>query len=201
MFDRVTIRAADRERSERFYRTVLPALAVASDDFAIGAAGGDGPVTRRLHIGFAAPSRAAVDAFWRAGVDAGFADDGPPGPRPQYSPSYYGGFLRDPDGNSAEAVHRDGLRADGVVDHLWMRVADLGAARRFYADVAPRAGLRLGTDTDERVSFVRDGAGGGTFSLVPGAPTEHLQLVLGGVHVVVGPGGAPAEAGHDPRHG
>jgi hypothetical protein len=42
--------------------------------------------------------RAQVDAFWQAGVDAGYRDDGEPGPRTQYGPSYYGGFLLDPDG-------------------------------------------------------------------------------------------------------
>ena len=60
-------------------------------------------MTRRLHIGFAAPSREHVDAFWRAGTEAGYQDDGAPGPRPQYHADYYGAFLLDPDGNSAEA--------------------------------------------------------------------------------------------------
>ena len=54
------------------------------------------PVTRGLHIGFRAPSRAAVDAFWQAGIDAGYRDDGAPGPRTVYGPDYYGGFLLDP---------------------------------------------------------------------------------------------------------
>ena len=49
-----------------------------------------------------ARSRADVDAFWRVGVDAGFASDGEPGERPQYTEGYYGAFLLDPDGNSAE---------------------------------------------------------------------------------------------------
>jgi len=68
-----------------------------------------------------------VHAFWQAGVDAGHRDDGAPGPRPEYGPDYYGGFLRDPDGNSAEAIHSE--RANpvqpGRIDHLWIRVADL----------------------------------------------------------------------------
>ena len=46
-----------------------------------------------------------MDAFHRAGVEAGYTDDGAPGPRPQYGDDYYGGFLRDPDGNSVEAVY------------------------------------------------------------------------------------------------
>ena len=64
-------------------------------------------MTRGLHVGFGAPSREHVDAFWQAGVEKGYPDDGR-GARPQYREDYYGGFLRDPDGNSAEAVHHDG---------------------------------------------------------------------------------------------
>jgi hypothetical protein len=40
-------------------------------------------------------------------VAAGYRDDGPPGPRTVYGPDYYGGFLLDPDGNSAEVVNRN----------------------------------------------------------------------------------------------
>jgi hypothetical protein len=60
-------------------------------------------VTRGLHVGFRAPSREAVDAFWQAGIDAGYRDDGAPGPRPVCGPDHHGGLL-DPDGNCAEAV-------------------------------------------------------------------------------------------------
>jgi catechol 2,3-dioxygenase-like lactoylglutathione lyase family enzyme len=115
VFDHVTIRVSDPEASERFYRTVLPTLGIEPtsdpedfvewDDFSIAQADGEHPVTRRLHIAFVAPTREHVDTFWRAGTDAGFRDDGPPGQRPEYGPDYYGGFLLDPDGNSAEAVH------------------------------------------------------------------------------------------------
>ena len=65
-------------------------------------------MTRGLHVGFRARDRAQVDAFWQAGIDAGYQDDGAPGPRTHYGPRYYGGFLLDPDGNSVEAVHGDG---------------------------------------------------------------------------------------------
>ena len=104
------------------------------------------PVTRGLHVGFRAPTRAAVDAFWQAGIDAGYRDDGAPGPRTVYGPDYYGGFLLDPDGNSAEAVHDERERPvpDGRIDHLWIRVRDLAASKRFYTTIAPHAGIRLG---------------------------------------------------------
>ena len=189
MFDLVTIRAADRAASEAFYATVLGAIGAARDDFAIAPADGEHPPTRRLHLGFAARSRAEVDAFWQAGIDAGYRDDGPPGPRPQYVEDYYGGFLLDPDGNSAEAVHHAGVRASGI-DHVWIRVADVAAAKRFYAELAPRAGFRLGTDTAERVSFR---GGGASFSLVAGEPTASLRMAIGAIAVAIGPTGTAAE--------
>ncbi len=59
------------------------------------------------HTGFVARSREAVQAFHKAGLEAGGTDDGAPGPRPHYGTTYYGAFLLDPDGNSVEAVtHR-----------------------------------------------------------------------------------------------
>jgi catechol 2,3-dioxygenase-like lactoylglutathione lyase family enzyme len=55
------------------------------------------------HWCFKAKSRMQVDAFWHAGVAAGGKDEGRPGLR-DYHVSYYGAFLRDPDGNRVEAV-------------------------------------------------------------------------------------------------
>src|SRR5919202_4814046 len=185
MLDHVTIRVSDRDASERFYRTVLPTIGIeptAVDDafvewdtFSLSAATESTPVTRRLHIGFVAPSRAHVDEFWRVGTEAGYEDDGAPGPRPQYSESYYGAFLLDPDGNSAEAVHHDAVHTRGCIDHLWMRVADVAAAKRFYETVAPYTGFALRVDLPERASFRGPGAG---FSLVAGPPTEHAHVAF-----------------------
>ncbi len=186
MFDHVTLRASDRTASENFYAVVLKALGVEPthrdgeivewSDFSLMQATEDRPPTRRLHLGFAAPSRAHVDAFWRAGIEAGHPDDGRPGPRPEYRQDYYGAFLLDPDGNSAEAVHHGALAQGGVLDHLWIRVADVAAARSFYLAVAPHAGLRLRDDGPERVQF----AGAcGSFSLVAGPPSEHVHLAFG----------------------
>lgn len=150
MLDHVDIRVSDREAS-RFYTTVLGEPSYVEEgfeewqDFGIVEADADHPVTRHLHVAFAAPSRDEVDAFWRRGVEAGYVSDGEPGPRPQYTPDYYGGFLLDPDGNSVEAVHRPGRTETGSqIDHLWLRVADLGASRRFYETVAPALGLTVG---------------------------------------------------------
>ena len=56
------------------------------------------------HFGFIAKSKADVDAFYKAALETGGADNGPPGPRPNYGPEYYGCFVLDPDGNRLEAV-------------------------------------------------------------------------------------------------
>jgi catechol 2,3-dioxygenase-like lactoylglutathione lyase family enzyme len=187
VFDHVGIQVTDRGVSEPFYRTVLDAIGIPPthvgeayiewNDFALGQASSDRPVTRRLHIGFAAPSRDAVHAFHESGLAAGYRDDGAPGPRPEYGPDYYGGFLLDPDGNSAEAVHHDDLPHEANVDHLWIRVADLDAAVRFYDAIAPYAGLRRGNTGPRRQQYLdreRD-----SFSLVAGGePTEHLHMAF-----------------------
>jgi catechol 2,3-dioxygenase-like lactoylglutathione lyase family enzyme len=187
MFDHVTIRVTDRAASERFYNTVLRTLGIDESyrtrtvsewqDFMVTGADVEHPPTRGLHIGFAAPDHDRVDAFWQAGVDAGYRDDGAPGPRPEYGPDYYGGFLLDPDGNSAEACHHDNVRRDGgIVDHLWIRVADVAAAGVFYETIAGHAGLRKDHDTPERVQFRGES---GSFSLLSGTPTEHLHMAFG----------------------
>lgn len=57
-----------------------------------------------LHIAFRVPSRALVDAFYKAALAAGGRDNGGPGPRPHYHDHYYGAFVLDPDGHNIEAV-------------------------------------------------------------------------------------------------
>jgi catechol 2,3-dioxygenase-like lactoylglutathione lyase family enzyme len=184
MFDHVTIRVSDRRASEEFYGTVLATLRIEQtsdegtfaewDDFSLTQADDEDPVTRRLHVGFAAPSRERVDEFWRVGTEAGYRDDGPPGPRPRYGGDYYGAFLLDPDGNSVEAVHHSGVRDRGI-DHLWIRVADVAASKRFYEAVAPHARFRLRRDTPDRAQFA---GSSGSFSVVAGTPTEHLHMAF-----------------------
>ena len=56
-----------------------------------------------LTIGFAAPSRKAVDQFHAAGLKAGGKDEGAPGPR-TFAPNAYAAYLRDLDGNKITAV-------------------------------------------------------------------------------------------------
>jgi catechol 2,3-dioxygenase-like lactoylglutathione lyase family enzyme len=61
-------------------------------------------VSTGAHLCWVAPSRAAVDAFHTAALAQGATDNGPPGLRPHYHPSYYGAFVIDADGNNVEAV-------------------------------------------------------------------------------------------------
>lgn len=59
----------------------------------------------QTHVAFAAASKKAVDAFYRAALEAGGRDNGPPGPR-EGAGAYYGAFVLDPDGNNIEACVR-----------------------------------------------------------------------------------------------
>jgi catechol 2,3-dioxygenase-like lactoylglutathione lyase family enzyme len=188
VLDHITIRVADREAAERFYDTVLQTLGIdrsgRDDDYTVwkgqfSLAAADGDATTNLHIGFVAPSRQHVDEFWRVGTEAGYRSDGEPGERPQYRPDYYGSFLLDPDGNSVEAVHHGSLRADGTIDHLWIRVADVHAARAFYETIAPHAGFRLhrGDVPDPPRSHFR-GASGSFSVVLDGRPTQNVHLAF-----------------------
>jgi catechol 2,3-dioxygenase-like lactoylglutathione lyase family enzyme len=184
VFDHVTIRASDGEASERFFGTVLPTLGIETthsdehyaewDDFSLAQASDEHPVTKRLHIGFTAPSRAAVDEFWQVGTEAGYPDDGEPGPRPQYRGDYYGAFLLDPDGNSMEAVHHGAIRGGGI-DHIWIRVANVAASKRFYETVAPHTGFAVASALPEHVRFVGPAS---SFSLRQGRPTQNVHIAF-----------------------
>jgi catechol 2,3-dioxygenase-like lactoylglutathione lyase family enzyme len=154
VFDHVGVAVSDLDASLPFYELALARLGYGEpyrgdwfyewEDFAIGQAGADRPVTRNLHLALVAHSRDEVDAWWKAMTAAGHPDDGAPGPRPQYAPNYYGGFVSDPDGNSVEAVHHGEPRpGENRLDHLWIRVRDLAESRLFYKTVAPTVGLRV----------------------------------------------------------
>ncbi len=56
------------------------------------------------HIAFRAGTRAQVDAFHAAALEAGGRDNGAPGLRPEYGPNYYAAFVIGPDGFNIEAV-------------------------------------------------------------------------------------------------
>ncbi len=118
MLDHLSIQCADVAASAAFYDAVLGTLGgsrvmdfgevigfgiAPNPVFWIGPrATGDG--FRESHIAFAAPDRAAVRAFFDAAVTAGAEVLHEPRVWTEYHPSYYGAFVRDPDGNNVEAV-------------------------------------------------------------------------------------------------
>jgi catechol 2,3-dioxygenase-like lactoylglutathione lyase family enzyme len=189
MFDHVTLRVPDLAEAEPRFQKLLDQLAFDEtfssrtfaiwQDFALTEPDDEHPLSRRAHVAFVAPSRDAVDEFWQTGVDAGMRDDGPPGPRPRYSADYYAAFLRDAEDNSFEAVHRDGHRRGGNVDHVAVRVADLAAATAFYGVVAAAAGLDVRAAGPEQTTLAGRESGG-LYTLVPGPPTENLHVAFPG---------------------
>lgn len=121
MIDHLGITCADYAKAQEFYDTVLGVLGY-SRQMDVGRAigygrdgkptfwisDGDGAGTgRQVHIAFEAPDEDAVRAFYRAAVELGAESLHEPRLWPEYHPGYFGAFVRDPDGNNAEAVcHR-----------------------------------------------------------------------------------------------
>jgi len=117
MIDHVVFWVTDMARSKAFYDRALVPLGIkriTGDDHAFAGYGvpgkGDfwiGPAKEPptgTHVAFATPDRATVHAFYDAAIAAGGRDNGKPGLRPQYAPTYYGAFVLDPDGHNIEAV-------------------------------------------------------------------------------------------------
>ena len=117
MLDHISMQCADLGASARFYDAVLGTLGgrrVFDFGQAIGY-GRDFPTFwigeqstgegfRESHVAFTAESRAAVHAFFDAAVAAGAEVLHEPRVWPEYHEHYYGGFVRDPEGNNIEAV-------------------------------------------------------------------------------------------------
>ena len=125
MIDHTGIGVAHVGRSAAFYDSALGALGlrrvmqIPKNDGADGVGYGiEHPIfwidrfhphSVRQHTAFAAESRAEVDAFYAAALQAGGTDNGPPGlrdPANGYPQGYYAAFVLDPDGNNIEAVFR-----------------------------------------------------------------------------------------------
>jgi catechol 2,3-dioxygenase-like lactoylglutathione lyase family enzyme len=124
MIDHLKLHVRDVERSRAFYTAALEPLGyrvMLEPAPGVVGMGADRPdfwlafepdVASFAHVAFRVDTTELVDAFHRAAVDAGGRDNGAPGPRPQYHPRYYGGFVLDPDGNNVEAVcHAAGAAA------------------------------------------------------------------------------------------
>lgn len=121
--DHVSLSVADLGLAKAFYAALLAPLGleligehsaeqsgtVAFAGFGIGRKGQlwlaeNGPQTPKAHICFRAETRKAVRNFYNAGLVNGGADNGPPGVRENYHPSYYAAFVLDPEGHNIEAL-------------------------------------------------------------------------------------------------
>jgi catechol 2,3-dioxygenase-like lactoylglutathione lyase family enzyme len=124
MIDHMGIAVSDIAKSRAFYESALGALGMSVQMEATrdqtesgGTALGFGVPGEKIfwiadeerpgegtHVAFKADTRAQVDAFHKAGLEAGGRDNGAPGLRPHYGPNYYAAFVYDPDGANIEAV-------------------------------------------------------------------------------------------------
>jgi catechol 2,3-dioxygenase-like lactoylglutathione lyase family enzyme len=119
MIDHISIGVRDVAAAKAFYDAVFEpvgyaCLSASSDSlgygreraaFWVSASPSPVPPDPRsgLHFGFAAPTRASVDAFYRAALGHGGRDNGKPGLRADYGENYYAAFVVDPDGYRIEA--------------------------------------------------------------------------------------------------
>jgi len=123
MIDHTGVVVSDFQKSRDFYRQALSAIGYSllmefpasitghtdvagfgeapKPDFWISRGSPNRPP---VHIAFRVSSREAVNAFYKAAMEAGGADNGAPGMRPHYHSNYYGAFVLDPDGHNIEAV-------------------------------------------------------------------------------------------------
>jgi catechol 2,3-dioxygenase-like lactoylglutathione lyase family enzyme len=123
MIDHIGFPVSDYERAKAFYTKALaplgyslimevtqedrpgePAAGFGADgkpDFWIG---GEGGLNKPMHVAIMAKDPATVNAFYQAALAAGGRDNGAPGIRAHYHPTYYGAFVLDPDGHNIEAV-------------------------------------------------------------------------------------------------
>jgi catechol 2,3-dioxygenase-like lactoylglutathione lyase family enzyme len=108
-------------------------------------------------------------------TDAGFEDNGPPGPRPRYHEGYYGAFALDPDGNNIEAVNHGFETGGGMIDHVLVRVRELEASRHFYETVLAPLGEGIWAEVDERIGL---GGRGRSLWLAQADPTENLHIAF-----------------------
>jgi catechol 2,3-dioxygenase-like lactoylglutathione lyase family enzyme len=118
MLDHVGLNVSDYDRSKAFYGKALAPLGLSLLMEPIPGVGGFGdgqkpffwiatgrgaPVSG-VHVAFETDDRETVDAFHAAALEAGGTDNGGPGVRSIYHPTYYGAYVLDPDGNNVEAV-------------------------------------------------------------------------------------------------
>ena len=120
----LTLGATDLEASVAFYDTVLASLGwsrftshpgfvgYGADGIETGQTlwlcepfdGGLATAGNGVMLAFGAESRAQVEAFHAAALAAGATCEGPPGLRPNYTPTWYAAYVRDLTGNKLAVV-------------------------------------------------------------------------------------------------
>jgi catechol 2,3-dioxygenase-like lactoylglutathione lyase family enzyme len=119
MLNHVTNGVRDIAKAKRFYDAALKPLGYGCLSEQPGSLGYGGDAVKLwigtakkpvpadegsgVHFCFDAPTRKSVDAFHAAALRAGGRDNGKPGLRADYGPSYYAGYVIDPDGYRIEA--------------------------------------------------------------------------------------------------
>ena len=118
MIDHFNLPVSNLELSGKFYESVLKelgytllvrdgdAIGFGNENWAFGVVQENVPFAQ-VHLAFKATSPDAVRAFYHTALDLGARDNGAPGYREQYGPSYYSAFVHDPDGHNIEAVCRE----------------------------------------------------------------------------------------------
>jgi catechol 2,3-dioxygenase-like lactoylglutathione lyase family enzyme len=116
VIDHIVLNVRDLAKSKAFYEPALKPLGYAlkvewlegvgfgtdeGTDFFLAQRG---EPSAPVHVALVSPDRATVDAFYADALEAGGADNGPPGLRRVYHEYYYGAYVLDPDGNNIEAV-------------------------------------------------------------------------------------------------
>lgn len=115
MLDHLTVKVADLEKAKAFYSAALKPLGygVMMEFGEMAGLGAGKPDlwlrrdpenVRPMHVALTADERALVDAFYEAAIGAGATDNGKPGVRTDYHPTYYAAFVLDADGNNLEVV-------------------------------------------------------------------------------------------------
>jgi catechol 2,3-dioxygenase-like lactoylglutathione lyase family enzyme len=116
MIDHVSVRVSDFSRLLAFYRDALAPIGyqvIMEYPGAVGL-GADGKPDLWLmqtdqpvnptHVALGTAARQPIDAFYAAGLAAGGTDNGAPGLRVDYHPTYYAAYVKDPEGNNIEVV-------------------------------------------------------------------------------------------------
>jgi catechol 2,3-dioxygenase-like lactoylglutathione lyase family enzyme len=114
--DHISVNVKDLKRARAFYQDALGAIGMKinldfDSSFGMGSKNEnvfwlvrDHKASGGGHYAFRVDHRDEVDAFHAAALAAGGKDNGKPGPRPDYGPSYYAAFVLDGEDNNIEVV-------------------------------------------------------------------------------------------------